>query len=120
MRIHPSTRMRALLDIYLALRKPRGGVLGRELLEREWRKTGLRRSDLEQALQELLLRRLLLLAPRDAESYELTYLGERAMHQAPGMHPAALRDWLLLRRARRRQRGLPSPEPGRRHDDDSK
>jgi hypothetical protein len=104
MNVRPSTRLRAVLDIFAAHRKPRGGSLSLQELERDWRDTGLRRSDLDAALRGMTQRHLLQLqsAGRSAR-YELTYLGECAM-QLPlaGGTVSMIRDWLTLRRAKRR------------------
>lgn len=119
MQLRPSTRMRAVLAIYRRLRKPRGGVLTRDVLEREWRKTGLRRMDLETALQDLLQRGLLQREAASVVAYELTYLGECAMRQP--LHQGdfgALRDWLILQRARhRRRQSIATAPAGRRRED---
>jgi len=107
MDVRATTRMRALLDIYRMHRKPRGGTLDFARLERDWRKTGLRRSDLDDALQDLLSRHLLQLRvqPGVARLYELTYMGECATHALfSGMGGNPLHDWVVLMRAKRRVR----------------
>lgn len=120
MNIRPSTLMRALLGIYREQRKPRGGTLALATLEREWRKTGLRRSDLDTALQELLQRRMLQQRPQMATAaYELTYLGVcamRALRLNAGYE--SLRDWMTLRQLRRR-RGVPAAPGQRRRSSDT-
>ncbi len=119
MKVRPSTRMRALLGIYRALRRPRGGALTLSTLEREWKKTGLRHADLEAALDELVQRQLLLRCAQSASgAWELSALGERAMHSLRfNTGFGALRDWAMLRRARRRRIQAPTLERGRRRDD---
>ena len=121
MNVRPSTRMRALLRIYRELRKPRGSALALATLEREWRKTGLRRSDLEAALRELLQQKMLQQRAQAAtDAYELTYLGEcavRSLRLNTGLE--ALRDWMTLRQARRRRPLTPGPGPRRRSTDSS-
>jgi len=119
MQIRPSTRMRAVLDIYRAQRKPRGGVLSRALLEREWKKTGLRRSDLEEALHDLTQRRMLLLRSQPLAVYELTYLGECAGRLPEWGLVDALRDRLTLLQARHR-RPDPRRSPQRRRLGDAR
>jgi hypothetical protein len=107
MNVQSSTRRRALLDIYQSHHKGRSGVLSARQLERDWKKTGLRRSDLDAAIKDLTQKQLLLSKrAHDGISYELTYLGECAMQlQTAGGGPLAfLRDWLTLRRAKLRQR----------------
>jgi hypothetical protein len=118
-RVRPSTRMRAVLGIYRALRKPRGGALALATLEREWKKTGLRQGDLAAALEELVQRQLLLRCPQSATvAWELSALGERAVHSLRfNTGFGALRDWATLRQARRRRTPLPSQQRGRRRDD---
>jgi hypothetical protein len=117
MNVRPSTRLRAALDIFAAHRKPRGGSLSLQELERDWRDTGLRRSDLDAALRGMTQRHLLQLqgAGRSAR-YELTYLGECAM-QLPlaGGTVSLIRDWLTLRRAKRRHLRATSAEPARKN-----
>lgn len=105
MKVHASTRRKALLDIYQMHRKPRGGVLTARDLERDWKRTGLRRSDLALALADMTRHYLLLRkAAHDGACYELTYLGERAMQLLMLGGPlTTLHDWMTLRRARRRQ-----------------
>lgn len=112
-------RMRAVLGIYRALRKPRGGSLSLPVLEREWKKTGLRHGDLAAALDDLVQRQLLLRCPHSpAPAWELSALGERAMHSLRfNTGFGALRDWAMLRRARRRRIQPPSGERGRRRED---
>lgn len=120
MKVRPSTRMRAVLGIYRAQRKPRGGLLALATLEREWKKTGLRRSDLDAALQELLERQFLLRHAQHANpAYELSWLGERAVHSLRfNTGFGALRDWATLRQARRRRSQVPSEAgKGRRRTD---
>lgn len=120
MNVRPSTRIRALLRIYRALRRPRGGALALATLEREWRKTGLRRSDLEAALSESQQRRLLVLRSQATTStYELTYLGECALQSlrlTSGYE--ALRDWMTLRQARLRRPASATPPGQRRRSTD--
>jgi len=118
MTVRPSTRMRAVLGIYRALRKRHGNALALATLQQEWKKTGLRRSDLDTALAELVTRQFLLRHEPPAAAYELSWLGERAIHSLRfNTGFGALRDWATLRRARRRR--LQSAEPGssRRRDD---
>ena len=106
MNVQSSTRRRALLDIYQAHHKGRGGVLTHKQLERDWKETGLRRSDLELALKSLTEKQFLL--PRrthEGMSYELTYLGECAMQYVmAGGVLVAVRDWVTLHRAKLRRR----------------
>lgn len=111
--------MRAVLGIYRALRKPRGGVLTLPTLEREWKKIRLRHGDLFAALDELVQRQLLLRSPHSAPlTWELSALGERAMHSLRfNTGFSALRDWAMLRRARRRRVESLSSERGRRRED---
>ena len=119
MNVRPSTRMRALLRIYRELRKPRGSALALATLEREWRKTGLRRSDLEAALRELLQQKMLQQRAQTATAaYELTYLGEcavRSLRLSSGLE--ALRDWMTLRQARRRHPAPAASSQRRRRTD---
>lgn len=122
MNVQSSTRRKAVLEIYQAHRRPRGGSLSVRELERDWRETGLRRSDLDLALKDMTLHQLLALRrTHDGVHYELTYLGERAL-QLPlaGGAINLLRDWLTLRRAQRRaRRPPPADRPrNRRADDD--
>lgn len=124
MNVQASTRRRALLDIYRSHRKPRGGRLSLRELERDWKDTGLRRTDLELALREMTQRRLLLLLRgHEGAVYELTYLGACAMERLLAGDPlVAARDWWTLRRARRRVRPQAEAYAGprnRRADDDA-
>lgn len=120
MNVQSSTRYRAVLGIYEAHRKPHGGCLSLRELERDWKRTGLRRADLEQALQGMVQHGLL--QPRPAHEgllYELTYIGECAMQTTlvGGLLPT-LRDWLTLRRAKRRVRQVASSSPRNRRAGD--
>lgn len=118
MQIRPSTRMRAVLDIYRAQRKPRGGTLSRVLLQREWKKTGLRRSDLDEALRDLTQRHMLQLRSQPLPVYELTYLGECAGRLPEWGLVNSLRDRLTLLQARSR-RPDPTRSPMRRRLSDT-
>lgn len=113
MNVQSSTRCRALLDIYESHHKGRNGTLSMRQLEHDWKQTGLRRSDLDQALKDSLQKRWLLLRKLyDGNSYEMTYLGECAMHFRAARGPLTLlRDWLTLQRARLRRRAPPA-DPG--------
>lgn len=106
MDVRATTRMRAVLDIYREHRKPRGGMLDLGRLERDWKHTGLRRSDLDDGLRDLVQRDLLHVRIQGGTRlYELTYLGERTMScLLGGMQASAIRDWLILLRAKRRTR----------------
>lgn len=110
MKVQSSTRCRALLDIYDAHHKGRNGTLSLRQLERDWKETGLRRSDLDMAIRDSVQRRWLLLRKlHDGNSYEMTYLGECAMRlRIAGAPLASLRDWFTLQRAKLRRRAAPS------------
>ena len=105
MNVQSSTCCRALLDIYATHHKGRNGSLSLRQLERDWKETGLRRSDLDIAIAAATRRRWLLLHRiHDGDSYELSYLGECAMHLPLVGGPIhSLRDWLTLLRARLRR-----------------
>lgn len=122
MDVRATTRMRAVLNIYREHRKPRGGILDLAALERDWKRTGLRRGDLEEGLHDLVQRDLL--HPRTQAGvrlYELTYLGERTMSNLlGGIQASAIRDWLVLMRAKQRTRQPRSAvAAARRRRDDS-
>ena len=103
MNITTSIRLRALLSIYRAQRKRRHCCLSSRLLEQEWRHTGLRRSDLQQALDDGL--RSHWLERTAAGDYELTYLGEVAARSSMRGAPLRLlQEWMVLQRARQRRR----------------
>lgn len=106
MNVQSSTRRRALLNIYQLHHKGRSGVLSARQLEREWKKTGLRRSDLDMAIKDMTQKQLLLSKrTHDGISYELTYLGECAMQlQTAGGPLTFVRDWWTLHRAKLRYR----------------
>ncbi|HZP12357.1 MAG TPA: hypothetical protein VFB36_08055 [Nevskiaceae bacterium] len=109
MNVRPSTRRKALLGIFRIRRKRKGGRLTAKELERAWHPTtGLRSADL----------RLALLALADAGEiaahstanglvFELTWMGEQAMHKAIASLDD-FGDWVTLLRARTRKsrRGL--------------
>ncbi len=111
MKVQSSTRCRALLDVYDAHHKGRNGMLSLRQLERDWKETGLRRSDLDMAIKDAVQRRWLMLRKlHDGNSYEMTYLGECAMRfRIAGGPLTLLRDWFTLQRARFRRR-VPSSE----------
>lgn len=104
MDVRATTRIRAVLRIYRMHRKPRGGVLDLPRLERDWRHTGLRRSDLDLALHDMVEQHLLL--PRvncGIPVYELTYLGARSMSSLlASLSAEGIHDWLILLRAKKR------------------
>ena len=114
MNVHNSARRRALLDIYRAHHKGRCGVLSLKQIERDWKQTGLRRSDLDLALKTLQQQQLLIpTRTRDGIFYEMTYLGECAMQfVTAGGALTMVRDWFTLRRAKLRQ-GVRSITEGR-------
>lgn len=105
MNIQSSARRRAVLGIYGAHRKSRGSSFTLRQLEGEWKQTGLRRFDLQLALKDLVQRQWLHLFDADRQPhYELTYLGECAVHMALMGGPLRLvNDWMTLRRAKFRQ-----------------
>ena len=100
MNVTASTRRKALLGIYRIRRKRKGGRLASKELERAWTPTtGLRRADLTLALRDAVEHHVLeVKESAQAKSYELTYLGERAMYAIPDV-----RDWITLLRARMRR-----------------
>lgn len=106
MKVQSSARRRALLDIYQAHHMGRYGALSLKQLEREWKETGLRRSDLDAALKSGMQQQLLLpKRTHDGMFYELTYLGECAMQLVTaGGVLATVRDWFTLQRAKLRPR----------------
>lgn len=105
MNVQSSARRRAVLGIYGTHRKPRGGGFPLRQLECEWKLTGLRRFDLHLALKDMVQRDWLHYTQVDQQPhYELTYLGECAMHLAlTGGALTMLSDWMTLRHARIRQ-----------------
>lgn len=122
MNVQSSTRRRALLDIYQAHHKGRFGILSLKQLERDWKDTGLRRTDLDAALKNLMQQQLLLpKRTHEGMVYELTYLGECAMQfVTAGGVLVTVRDWFTLQRAKLRQRTAVNAETGqhnRREDD---
>lgn len=104
MNVHSSARRKAVLGIYGAHRKPRGGSFSLRQLEAEWKQIGLRRFDLRLALKDLVQRQWLHLTHADDQpQYELTYLGECAVHMALADGALALiNDWVTLRHAKSR------------------
>ena len=105
MKITSSTRRKAVLSVYRVRRKRKGGRLLARELERAWYPMGLRRSDLELALQDMTRDQLLEAkdSPRGTV-YELTYLGECALREVFGREPlASIRDWITLLRAGQRR-----------------
>lgn len=106
MNVQSSARRRAVLGIYGAHRKPRGSGFVLRQLETEWRETGLRRFDLQLALKDMVKRQWLrLLFDADNQPhYELTFLGECAVHMALAGGPLTMvNDWMTLRHAKFRQ-----------------
>ncbi|MFP5306878.1 MAG: hypothetical protein ACLGI7_13775 [Gammaproteobacteria bacterium] len=111
MNVDDFVRERAVLKLFQAHhRNRRGCCLSAREIERAWKRTGLRRSDLQDALDDMVRRNLLQV--RDGllgQEYELSYLGECAMHVSPIARPVRhLRSWVTLQRARLRK---PSPHP---------
>jgi hypothetical protein len=119
MNIRPSTRRKAVLGIYRIRRKRKGGRLSASELERAWHPTtGLRRADLQLALADMVEHQLLVShVTANGLVYELTYLGERAMHSAVA-HGAIedFADWITLLRARMRRAKRPMSGPRRSSD----
>ncbi len=104
MNVRPSTRRKALLGIYRIRRKRKGGKLTAKELERAWHPTtGLRGSDLRQALASVTEEGLLI-AHHTATgvNFELTWMGEEAMHKAIASIED-FGDWIVLLRARTRK-----------------
>ena len=118
MMITPSLRLHALLSIYRGQRKRRHCCLSQRLLEQEWRLTGLRRGDLQQAIDDGVRNHLLQRTASD--DYELTYLGELAtQRKLRGMSLRVLGEWLTLQRVRLRLQQPPSAGPLYRRRDDA-
>ena len=109
MNVKPSTRRKALLGIYRIRRKRKGGKLTAKEIERAWHPTtGLRVVDLRLALRELTEQALLIgHEAAGGPVFELTWIGEQAMHKAIGS-VEEFADWVTLLRARSRKakRGL--------------
>ena len=112
MNVDDYVRERALLKIFRKHHRTHKGCrLSARELDRAWKGTGLRRSDLQDALQDLTRRHLLHARHGvPGTEYELSYLGERAMQAHALQRPmVSLRSWLTLQRARLRK---PSRAPG--------
>jgi len=104
MNVRPSTRKKALLGIYSIRRKRKAGRLTIKELERAWHPTtGLRNADLKLALEDLAEHSLLIAhAATTGMFYELTWMGEQAMHKAI-TSVEEFGDWITLLRARSRK-----------------
>src|ERR1043165_5240559 len=116
MNVKPSPRRKALLGIYRIRRKRKGGRLTARELERAWHPTtGLRRSDLQLALLDLVGHQLLERIDASAGlTFELTRLGEQALQKAFGRgRLTELGDWITLLRARLRRSKRESDGPRR-------
>lgn len=111
MNVQSSARRRAVLGIYGAHRKPRGSSFTLQQLEDEWKQSGLRRFDLQLGLKDMVQRQWLYLTEVDRQlQYELTYLGECAVHMAlAGGALSLVNDWMTLRHAKfRHQHQMPN------------
>lgn len=111
MNVRPSTRRKALLGIFRIRRKRKGGRLTAKELERAWHPTtGLRASDLRLALITLTDQgEVISHHTATGLVFELTWIGEQAMHKAIGSIED-FGDWVTLLRARTRKsrRGMSS------------
>ncbi len=109
MNVRHSTRRKALLGIFRIRRKRKGGKLTAKEIERAWHPTtGLRAADLRLALIALTDQGEVV-AHNTANGlvFELTWMGEQAMHKAI-TSVEDFGDWVTLLRARTRKsrRGL--------------
>lgn len=121
MNVDNCVRERALLNIFRKHHRiQKGCCLSARELDRAWKDTGLRHSDLHDGLHELTRRHLLHARHgMPGTEYELSYLGERAMQAHPLQRPMVfLRSWFTLQRARlRKPSRLPGSAPRRRATD---
>lgn len=103
----------------LRQRLPRPGMcIGMDTLDQEWRSTGLRSSDLQQALRDLERADLIKTSPAQARGYvELTPRGAERLFSAAAAEASCWDDDVALYRIRQRLRGARAEQPHRRTGD---